>query len=51
MSTISEAASGGARDSRVIIFSQARGKGFSGFESVCDWRAAYGWFAYRTYRL
>ena len=36
--TISEAAIGGTRDSRAIIYSQARGKGISGFESVRDLR-------------
>ena len=40
VSTVSEAAISGARDSRAIIFRQAREKGISGFEECDHWRAA-----------
>ena len=40
LSTVSEAAISGARDSRAIIFRQARKKGISGFEECAHWRAA-----------
>jgi len=39
LSTVSEAAISGARDSRAIIFRQPREKGISGFEECAHWRA------------